>query len=459
MQNTTRIIRKNCFVMKANSSSSTLIATLVLALALMSTLTAIAAESSTATQSIGNAAQQSPSSADLMRTAYLALVRDSIVPANPRVVANAALEAIASLSPDHVRPLPATFGSDVERDAAWLAERVTNLSPVWPVFDAMVHANATPHVGFPTPERRKGIRALSTGEPLATHGFNFYALPDGRFVIFDVIKGASADTSGLRLGDIILSIDGVRASRIDTFLLSILPAGAEKTLVVERADHSETIKLRLTKTEISPIESRLLDDGIGYVFVRWFAQSENAEHDTATLARRAFTSLAAQGARGLILDLRSCLGGIGNIGMASALCDGEILYFAQQPLSAPAQPVKRDGERCWPDRPIVLLVNQQTISAPEALALTLRELAHTKIIGQKTAGALTEMSFTPLAEGYAMTIPTGVVLGPISGKDQPDHAIQPDIKVPNPSLDDLLHCRDPQLDAARAALTNSHGKQ
>jgi C-terminal processing protease CtpA/Prc len=290
------------------------------------------------------------------------------------------------------------------------------------------------------------------GKPRAVPGFNLYPLADGRLIVFDVIPGASAEVSGLRAGDVLRRIDGEPASRVDVFLLNALPIGVELKLDIERAGRSATILLRLVQADVAPVESRLLADGIGYVFVRWFANPDDPAHNTAVLARRAFIALAAQGARGLIIDLRSALGGSGEVAMASALCDGDVMYTIQQPLTAPARAVKREGERIWPDRPIIVLVNEHLVSAGEDLALSLRELAHAKIVGRTTGGGLTEMSFLPLADGYALTIPTGVVLGPLSGKDQPGHAIRPDIEVPNPSIEELLSGRDRQLDTARLAV-------
>jgi C-terminal processing protease CtpA/Prc len=390
-----------------------------------------------------------------MRTAYLALVRDSLVPAKPRVIATAALEVIAKSAPERALPLPASFGADPERDADWLAERVADLPPPWSVMEAMARSAETAHVALGTPQRRQGIVALGSGRPLSTPGFNLYPLPDGRRVVFDLVPGGSARASGLRVGDVLLRIDGRRTVAADPFFLTMLPAGTELVLDLERANRPETITLRLIKAEVSPVESRLLDDSIGYIFIRWFAQSAEPGRDTAALACRAIASLAAQGARGLILDLRSSLGGSGEVKIASALCDGEVIYSIQKPLSAPARPVKRQGERIWPDRPVVVLVNQQTVSAPEALALSLRELAHARIIGQRSAGGLTEFSIVPLAAGYGMTIPTGLVLGPVSGATPPPYAVKPDVEVANPGIDDLLHGRDGQLDAARGAFSRS----
>ena len=398
------------------------------------------------------AARAAPTSAELMRTAYLALVRDSIVPANPSVIAAAAMAELAAVVPERGLALPDWFGADFARDATWLGQRAADLSSPWPVLDAMVRAAATAHVLLSSPQRRQGIGALMAGKPLAAPGFNLYPLADGRLVVFDVIPGASAELSGLRTGDWLRRIDGVPAARVDAFMLNGLPAGVELKLDIERAGRPATIGLRLIAADVAAVQSRMLDDGIGYVFIRWFAPSGDPARNTAVLARQALIALAAQNARGIIIDLRSALGGSGAVAIASALCDGDVMYATQQPLTAPVQPVKRQGERVWPDRPIVVLVNEHTVSAGEYLALSLRELARATIVGRTTGGGLTEMSFVPLAEGYALAIPTGVVLGPVSGKDQPGHAIKPDLDIPNPSIDELLRGHDAQRDAARSLM-------
>jgi C-terminal processing protease CtpA/Prc len=208
-----------------------------------------------------------------------------------------------------------------------------------------------------------------------------------------------------------------------------------------------SLTLRVAPADISPVESRLLANGAAYVSIRWFARTDDPQRDTSALVLAALTKLAGAGAKGLVLDLRSALGGSGEVRIASALCDGDIIYSVQKEDAAP-QPVKRDGPRTWPDRPIVVLVNELTISAGEDLALALRELGRAKIVGRPTGGALTEMSFKPLAEGYALAVPTAVILGPVSGRDQPGHAVVPDIDLPNASCADLMAGRDPQLEMA-----------
>ena len=58
------------------------------------------------------AAQASP-----VATAYLALVRSSIVPADPRTVASAALRAMTAAASDPDSVLPDDFGRDADRDS------------------------------------------------------------------------------------------------------------------------------------------------------------------------------------------------------------------------------------------------------------------------------------------------------------------------------------------------------
>ena len=385
-------------------------------------------------------------------TAYLALLRTSIVPADPRTVATAALEAMRPARADHDSPLPEGFGRDADRDAAWLGEWTRGASSPWPIVDAMARAASIAHVGMSGPALRRAMRGLLMGMPISAPGLGVCRLGDGRFAICDVVPGASAERGGLRAGDVLLRIGDEAVTNQVMLLMPIvaLPAGERITLTIEREGRRLEIVLTLVQAEVSSVESRLLDDDVGYVRIRWFSRSQEPARDTAALARNAFASLAAHGARALVLDLRSALGGIGDVSIASALCDGDVVYHVRDPISEPAKPVPREGSRIWPQRPIVVLVNDETVSAGEALALALRELAAATIIGRRTAGGLTEASFIALGEERSLLVPTGVVLGPLSRQDQPGHAVRPDIEVTNPSVDELSQGRDRQLEAARA---------
>jgi C-terminal processing protease CtpA/Prc len=397
---------------------------------------------------------ETPNSAELMRIAYLALVRDSIVRVDPKLIGRAAVAALNRRTPGRVISLPENFGEDFKSDASWLGAQMTDLASPWTVIEAMGRAPAMAHMALTSLQRKQGIRALIEGNPLCSPGFNLVPQADGRLVVFDVIKGASADVSGLRTGDILTSVSGERAIWADPFRINTLTAGTDVKIGIERSGRAETMELHLIKSDISPVESRLLDRRIGYIFIRWFARSQNPEHDTAGLVRRALATLLSQGAQGLVIDLRSAMGGSGEVSIASALCDGNLIYTFQSSNFAPGREVKREGERIWPDRPIVALVNENTVSAGEFLVLALRELGGAKVVGRMSRGGLTRFSAVSLAEGYVMTIPTEGVLGPVSGLEQPGRAIKPDFDISNPTSEELRRGRDRQLDLAGSILTD-----
>jgi hypothetical protein len=196
------------------------------------------------------AAPATPTSAALIRSAYLALIEKSIAPPKPVIIAKAALEAISAVTPGREPQLPPGFGVDAERDATWLGERVADLPAPWPVIEAMARSAETPHTAFTTPQRRQGIGALMSGKPLCSPGFNLYRLADGRFVVFDVVPGASAQLSGLQTGDVLLRIDQKKTVAVDPFFLSTLAAGTEVALDIERANQQKSINLRLVKAEV-----------------------------------------------------------------------------------------------------------------------------------------------------------------------------------------------------------------
>src|SRR4051812_30300981 len=103
------------------------------------------------------AAPAGPTSAELVSTAYLAIVRDSIVRLDARKIATAALSALATLTGEKPRALPASFGRDPTRDAAWLVANVPAAPRPWPVIDAMSRSAETAHLWFVTPQRRAGM--------------------------------------------------------------------------------------------------------------------------------------------------------------------------------------------------------------------------------------------------------------------------------------------------------------
>ena len=382
--------------------------------------------------------------------AYRSLVRDTLLPSDPTVIGRAALAGPGIT-------LPVGFGSDVERDAEWLARQAAE-APVWPVIQAMAHAADKPHTGLSTIARGARLAALQTGAPEVNPGFAAWLQPDGRLAVADVDARGSAHAGGLRQGDLIETLDGVppRASGLEIMRFYSAAAGAKLVLQVDRGGQRLSVDMVMRRGDVPVVTYQTLPGDVAYVNVRWFASSEDARTDTAASVRSALAAFVAQAAQGVVIDLRSGMGGsikaVASIISAMSAADSVVAS-----LDSDGLPVKvpRNGVRIWPDLPIAVLVNEQSTSAAEFLAIGLEELSGAALVGTPTSGGLNFLRFVDLGEGYVLALPGAPGLGPRSLAARSGHRLVPTIRVPNPSASQLVAGVDGQLEAAHHFVTGS----
>lgn len=391
----------------------------------------------------------------LMGIVYRALVIDSPLPSEPRSIGGLAVAAVAALTAGEPAELPDWFGHDVERDVAWLSALLPGEGPWWPVFRAMAWGSGKPHTNLAAPTFMAGIRAQMSGRPLTSPGFFLWRQADGRLAVADLDERGSGHASGLRAGDVVISIDGAPATRASSEVLPLYAAaaGSELDLLVERSGEVIPIRLRLVPGDVPGVVHRLLPNGIGYLSVRWFAVSEEPSRDVAALARAALRELAEGQATGLVIDLRSGLGGMANasVSIAAALCEAEVLLSIRGGDGVDRD-TRRIGDPLWLERPLAVLINEQTVSAAEFLAIALEEEAGAVLVGTATSGGLNTVRFQELADGYHLALPDAIAIGPRSRAPRPGHRLQPHLVVANPDTAELAAGIDPQLEAACARL-------
>lgn len=98
------------------------------------------------------------------------------------------------------------------------------------------------------------------------------------------------------------------------------------------------------------------------------------------------------------------------------------------------------------DKPIVLLINEQSLSDAEMTSQGFKALRLGKIIGNETYRWIIFTSGIGLVDGSSIRMPAWGCYT-LEGKDMEMSGVQPDIMVIN-SFDDKLNGRDPQLDKA-----------
>ncbi len=390
-----------------------------------------------------------------MELVYRSLVRDTLIPSDPRVVAEAALAAMSAGS----QLLPPGFGQDIGSDGARLAAHLPGDGRLWAVLEAMGRAADKPHTGLMDPVRGAGLGALQTGRPRVTPGFGLARQPDGGLAVVDVAQGGSAESSGLEAGDLIVAIDGVppRASGLEVLRFYSAPVGRRFTLSIERADEQIELDLVLEPGEVSGVTWRRLGDGVSYVNIRWFATSDDPQFDTATLVRCALSDLAPTEDRGLVVDLRFGMGGsLRAVREIISMLTGADEAVAFRDKDGELQQYPRVGDQVTYAAPIAVLVNEQSTSAAEFLAVGLEELASAQLVGTPTSGGLNILTLVPLTDEYQLVLPGAAGLGPRSLATRPGHRLEPTALVPNPTPEDIVAGRDAQLEAARLRVLREH---
>ena len=137
-----------------------------------------------------------------------------------------------------------------------------------------------------------------------------------------VTEAGPADKAGLKAGDLILEIDGVRMegearSRATEYTRG--PDGSEAELLVRRADGIEQrFKVVRARVEEHPVSYERLDDGTGVVTIRNF-NSRCAEEAVA-----AVEELEAQGVERLVFDVRNNGGGAPGDGVGDHCGDADL---------------------------------------------------------------------------------------------------------------------------------------
>ena len=143
--------------------------------------------------------------------------------------------------------------------------------------------------------------------------------------------------------------------------------------------------------------------------------------------------------KGLVIDLRF---GVGDDYRAAA--DAADLFFkTEQPLLQWGDEIARSKPKTSAiDLPVVLLINQDTRAAAEALAAALRQADGALIIGSPSAGRAYLFKEVQLSNGQALRIASGTISAG-NGVKMPETGLVPDIRIAVNPEDEKAYFEDP----------------
>jgi carboxyl-terminal processing protease len=417
-------------------------------------------------------------------------------------------QAFAGLTETLKAQYPFTAWKRIDWDARY-AEFAPRISEAEARHDTKAYYRVLREFAWRIPDGHVGIegddQGLAAAEVGGSYGLTLLRLDDGRLVVSGLIADGPAAQAGIQIGAEIVAWNGAASEHALTRtpiiwsesppattegrllqqarFLSRGPVGTQAEVAFRnRGAAAQVARLTAIAAEpdhhgdmgpfglvSSPVESRLLPSGYGYIRV-----NDEIPHLAGfpdDQMRQAVAGFAAQGVPGVIVDVRDNLGGESKLAAAMlAPFQTEARLYQYLGLLDPAtqqfRPATNAPLMIEPAQPqyhgaVAVLIDEYSHSAAEDIALFLKDLPNGTVVGMSgTAGAGgTSETDVQLPGGYAFAFPKAQSLDAnftiqIESDDKGNGGVVPDIRVPrdDAAVDALGTGRDIVLERAEAAL-------
>ena len=259
---------------------------------------------------------------------------------------------------------------------------------------------------------------------------------EGGIEILEVNPNGGAKQAGLKVGDVIVKVDGQNIVGMTTGEVSGMVRGKENTTVtLELLRGEERITADVTRTKLytETVTSRITEDNIGYIYISNFASS------TPESMKKTLDEMKNRNVRKFLIDVRDNPGGeLGSVLDVLELFvpKGRVLTTLQYNDERRNKEIKSEAKfSLTPNREIVILANENSASAAELFAGTLQYLKIAKVVGVDTYGKGSMQEFLGLIS--PSTAELGDIKLSVAEFTKPDGSkingigIAPDVRVAN----------------------------
>ena len=246
-----------------------------------------------------------------------------------------------------------------------------------------------PYTVYYSEDKTNELRTMLTGKYAGIGSIIRWNSQISNSVIEEPYEGMPAAESGLRKGDMILSIDGESMKGKDNAYVSEHlrgDAGTTFELKIRRPSTGKEMRFKITRRSIQmpavPYYG-VQQGGIGYIKLNEFTEN------SAKIVRNAFIDMRHQQIKGLILDLRN--NGGGSELEAANLVNlfvpkGVTVVSNRGKLKRANHDYKTTSEPIDTVIPIVVMVNGNSASSAEIVTGALQDMDRAVVLGTKTYG-------------------------------------------------------------------------
>lgn len=261
-----------------------------------------------------------------------------------------------------------------------------------------------PHTLFMEPRQAEQF-ALETMANFVGIGARLSPDPLGAKVVV-IFEDSPAQHSGLKIGDIVSAVDGVKVSGkdIDSIVGKIRgKPGTQVRITVLRSGSPKPIDLRAIRAKIitPTVESAMIPGtSMGRVSIATFSEPTADQFD------RAVSKLEKQGMKGLVIDLRGNPGGLLEtaVEMLSRFVEDKVVVKMKG--RGDREEIARTYvglNRKW-RYPIAVLINEESASASEIFAGCVRAYRLGTLVGEHSYGKASVQNVRMLVGGASAKI-------------------------------------------------------
>ncbi|MBR6696873.1 MAG: S41 family peptidase [Lachnospiraceae bacterium] len=293
------------------------------------------------------------------------------------------------------------------------------------IYEGLLDAVGDPYTEYYTKEEFDKFKEEMSGE---YYGIGVMVSQDLRtniITVTNVFEGAPSYEAGMQAGDIIYKVSGTDITSMSVSEVVSMIKGAKGSkveIVVVRDGEEKTFSVERRPVAIPSIESKMLEDNIGYIQIVQFEDNTDEQYVEA------FNKLVDQGMKALVVDVRDNPGGsldtVVNI-LDTVLPKGLIVYTIDKNGNKEEHKGKDNNEI---NIPLVVLTNGNSASASEIFAAAIQDYEKGTIIGTTTYGKGIVQRLIPFSDGTAIKITISTYYSP-KGNNIHGEGVTPDIEL------------------------------